>query len=229
MPPVGSTLRWTSCPRPPRPGRPTRLPRRLPWPSAVAALVRAECLDTPHWRQLVVGSLAVSPDPSQWWTTCARPWADGSTDEVRSGESGELYEPDRGRSRSDRDARHRHLQLPVMTGNSCQQPAARPDEGGREAGGHASQNAGVGSIHSARMTQLVAPLVGAVGGARRRVAVLDPTRVRGLPAQLPQPGDPVNCGGVGFGETPCGWDAVGLTFLFLGPPSSPSSSPRSRC
>ncbi len=34
----------------------------------------------------------------------------------------------------------------------------------------------------------------------------------------PQPGDPVNCGGIGFGETPCGWDSVGLTYLFLGVP-----------
>ncbi|HSH58255.1 MAG TPA: hypothetical protein VK988_01185 [Acidimicrobiales bacterium] len=34
----------------------------------------------------------------------------------------------------------------------------------------------------------------------------------------PQPGDPVNCGGIGFGETLCGWDAVGFTFLYVGPP-----------
>ena len=30
----------------------------------------------------------------------------------------------------------------------------------------------------------------------------------------PKPGDPgVTCGGIGFGEVPCGWDAVGLVFL----------------
>src|SRR5688500_6623459 len=34
----------------------------------------------------------------------------------------------------------------------------------------------------------------------------------------PEPGDAVNCGGIGFGEEPCGWDAVTLTFVVFGVP-----------
>ena len=35
----------------------------------------------------------------------------------------------------------------------------------------------------------------------------------------PQPGNRgVNCGGIGFGESPCGWDAVGLSYIILGIP-----------
>ena len=35
----------------------------------------------------------------------------------------------------------------------------------------------------------------------------------------PEPGDAgINCGGIGFGESPCGWDAVGLFYAFVGIP-----------
>lgn len=35
----------------------------------------------------------------------------------------------------------------------------------------------------------------------------------------PQRGDTgINCGGIGWGETPCGWDAVGLAYAFFGIP-----------
>jgi hypothetical protein len=40
-----------------------------------------------------------------------------------------------------------------------------------------------------------------------------------LYAGSPKPGDyGHNCGGIGFGEVPCGWDAVAFTFIFLGVP-----------
>ena len=38
-------------------------------------------------------------------------------------------------------------------------------------------------------------------------------------AASPEPGDPgINCGGIGFGDTPCGWDAVGLFYALIGVP-----------
>jgi hypothetical protein len=39
-----------------------------------------------------------------------------------------------------------------------------------------------------------------------------------LYAVVPHPGDAVNCGGIGFGEVPCGWDAVGLIYIFFAIP-----------
>ena len=35
---------------------------------------------------------------------------------------------------------------------------------------------------------------------------------------VPKEGGTANCGGIGFGETPCGWNAVGLTLILLGVP-----------
>lgn len=40
----------------------------------------------------------------------------------------------------------------------------------------------------------------------------------------PQPGDPgINCGGMGWGEMPCGWDAVGIAYLVIGVPFAAGS------
>lgn len=40
----------------------------------------------------------------------------------------------------------------------------------------------------------------------------------------PQPGDRgVDCGGVAWRETPCGWDAVGVAHLFFGIPFAAGS------
>lgn len=38
-------------------------------------------------------------------------------------------------------------------------------------------------------------------------------------AAAPEPGDRgINCGGIGFGESPCGWDAVGFFYAVIGVP-----------
>lgn len=40
----------------------------------------------------------------------------------------------------------------------------------------------------------------------------------------PQPGDAgINCGGIGWGEQPCGWDAVGLLYFLFGIPFAGAS------
>jgi hypothetical protein len=34
----------------------------------------------------------------------------------------------------------------------------------------------------------------------------------------PKSSETPNCGGIGWGEVPCGWDSVALTFVFAGVP-----------